>query len=308
MSGLDHLPGPHACAPAAATLGLQTPAACPKDGQPGEGECLTPAAPHEGTRHPAPPGRPSCHPHSAQRQLASACAVGLVPGPHTRTPAPRRHGQQASTACPKARRPREGERLTPDASHNNEGWRLRGTARHPCGKHRPAGHARQRASAASPRLSTRIHSKWAADPGGGSAPNPRRPSRKHKATPRGTPSWHYHSGQHQLARACAVGFVPGPHTHTPRAGETRTTGPAYPPQGRAAGRGRAPNLRRSSQRAEDPPLANLQPPPWHASPSETRMPKGQCRVPTAAHPRPQRLGSGLSLPPRRAGGRGRVIT
>ena len=34
----------------------------------------------------APPGAPSCRPHSAQSQLARARAVGLVTGPHARTP------------------------------------------------------------------------------------------------------------------------------------------------------------------------------------------------------------------------------
>ena len=34
----------------------------------------------------APPRAPSCHPHSAQSQLERARAVGLVTGPHARTP------------------------------------------------------------------------------------------------------------------------------------------------------------------------------------------------------------------------------
>ena len=78
--------GPNACAPAPRACGQRAPTAWPKDRQPGEGERLTPDAPHKGTRRPPPPGMPCCHLHRVQRQLARACAVGSVPGPHNRTP------------------------------------------------------------------------------------------------------------------------------------------------------------------------------------------------------------------------------
>ena len=48
------------------------------------GERPSPDAPHPGKR--APPQAPSCHPHSAQSQLARARAVGLVMVPHACTP------------------------------------------------------------------------------------------------------------------------------------------------------------------------------------------------------------------------------
>ena len=54
----------------------------PKDGRSGLGERRIPDAQARG----APPRAPSCRPHSAQSQLARACAVGLVTGPHARTP------------------------------------------------------------------------------------------------------------------------------------------------------------------------------------------------------------------------------
>ena len=44
----------------------------------------TPDAPHPGRRR--PPRAPLCRPHSARSQLARARAVGLVTGPHARTP------------------------------------------------------------------------------------------------------------------------------------------------------------------------------------------------------------------------------
>ena len=53
------------------------------------GERPTPDAPHPGRRR--PPRAPSCRPKSAQSQLAKARAVGLVTGPHARTP--RNHSQ-----------------------------------------------------------------------------------------------------------------------------------------------------------------------------------------------------------------------
>ena len=54
-----------------------------KDEWSGVVERPTPDAPHPGKRR--PPRTPSCHPHSAQSQLARARAVGLVTGPHART-------------------------------------------------------------------------------------------------------------------------------------------------------------------------------------------------------------------------------
>ena len=61
----------------------------PKDRQSGVGERPNPDAPHPGKR--SPPRTPACRLHSAQRQLARACAVGLVTHPHARTP--RTHSQ-----------------------------------------------------------------------------------------------------------------------------------------------------------------------------------------------------------------------
>ena len=57
----------------------------PEDGRPGEGQRLTPGAPHNGGRHPPPPGTSSRHPHGGQSRPARAHAVGPVLGPHART-------------------------------------------------------------------------------------------------------------------------------------------------------------------------------------------------------------------------------
>ena len=111
-----------------------------------------------------PPGDAPRHPHSAQRRLARAHAVGPVLGP----PRPHRplSGNTANRSwlpAARDRRPGEGKRLTPDAPHNG-GRSSPGTAsHHPHGMQPPAGHARQRDSAGPPRPHARAHGTWAAD-------------------------------------------------------------------------------------------------------------------------------------------------
>ena len=51
--------------PVPGTHGQPVKAACPNDGRPGEGQHLTPGAPHNGGR-PAPPGTASCNPRGTQ--------------------------------------------------------------------------------------------------------------------------------------------------------------------------------------------------------------------------------------------------
>ena len=76
--------GPHACSAAPTACGKQTAAACPNDGQPEEGQSLTPDAPHAGTWH-LHPVWTSRHSHSTQCQLARGRALRSVLGPHTRS-------------------------------------------------------------------------------------------------------------------------------------------------------------------------------------------------------------------------------
>ena len=70
----------------------------PEDGRPGEGQRLTPDAPHHGGR-PPPPGTALDHPcgtHAPQNMQAR----GTVLGPHTHTPAPTARGWRTPTARP----------------------------------------------------------------------------------------------------------------------------------------------------------------------------------------------------------------
>ena len=140
MQAKGTLQGPRTRTPAPTTLGWWTPTAHPEGGQLGEGERLTLDAPHNGERHP-PVGTPSSDPNSAQRRPARAHAVGPVLGPHadtnrtsdTRVAEPR-------PPHPEDGRPGEGQRLTPDAPHNNCRPPPLGTApHHPRGTQPPQG-------------------------------------------------------------------------------------------------------------------------------------------------------------------------
>ena len=98
----------------------------PEDGRPGEGQRLTPGAPHNGGRHP-PPGTPFRHPHSEQRRPARAHAGGPVQGSHARIDRTRdTRVAEPWQPAPEDGRPGKGQRLTPGAPHNG-------------GKHPPRG-------------------------------------------------------------------------------------------------------------------------------------------------------------------------
>ena len=88
----------------------------PEDGRPGEGQRLTPDAPHNGGR-PPPPGTAPHHPRGTQPPQGMQ-AKGTVLGPHTHTPAPTVRGWRSPIARPVGWQLGEGQRLTSDAPHN----------------------------------------------------------------------------------------------------------------------------------------------------------------------------------------------
>ena len=99
------------------THGSRNPSCqAPEDGRPGEGQRLTPGAPHNGGR-PTPPGTAPHHPRGTQPPQGMQ-AKGTVLGPHTHTPAPTARGWRTPTARPVGRQSGEGRRLTSDAPHN----------------------------------------------------------------------------------------------------------------------------------------------------------------------------------------------
>ena len=88
----------------------------PEDGRLGEGQRLTPDAPHNGGR-PPPPGTAPHHPRGTQPPRGMQ-AKGTVLGPHTHTPAPTAREWRTPTARPVSGQSGEGQRLTSDAPHN----------------------------------------------------------------------------------------------------------------------------------------------------------------------------------------------
>ena len=111
--------GPDTLTPAPKARGWRTPTARPVGGQSGEGQRLTSDAPHNGGRHP-PRGRPSATPTASNagpqgRTLWGHCWVPPARTDHnrdTRVAEPR-------LPAPEDGRPGEGQRLTPDAPHND---------------------------------------------------------------------------------------------------------------------------------------------------------------------------------------------
>ena len=82
----------------------------PEDGRPGEGQRLTPDAPHNGGR-PSPPGTAPHHPRGTQPPQGMQ-AKGTALGPHTHTPVPTARGWRTPTARPVGGQSGEGQRLT----------------------------------------------------------------------------------------------------------------------------------------------------------------------------------------------------
>ena len=87
-----------------------------EDRRPGDGQRLTPDAPHKGGR-PPPPGTAPHHPRGTQPPQGMQ-AKGTVLGPHTHTPAPTARGWRTPTARPVGGQSGKGQRLTSDAPHN----------------------------------------------------------------------------------------------------------------------------------------------------------------------------------------------
>ena len=88
MQAKGSVPGPHTRTPAPTACGQRAPIACPKDGQPGEGERLTLDAAHHGTRH-RPRGRPPATPtthnaNSQERALWDRCWAPIPAPPRAR--------------------------------------------------------------------------------------------------------------------------------------------------------------------------------------------------------------------------------
>ena len=206
----------------------------PEDGRQGEGERLTPDAPHNGGR-PPPSGTAPHHPSGTQPPQGMQ-AKGTVLGPHSRTPPPTARGWRTPTARPEGGQPGEGKRLTSDAPHNGVRHPPPGTAfRHP----RSAQRRLARAHAVGPVLGPHAHTNRTRDkrvaepwlpspedrrPGEGQPQTPEAPHNGGRPPPPpGTAAHHTRCTQPPQGTQ-AKGTVLGPQTRTPAptAGEKRT--------------------------------------------------------------------------------------
>ena len=315
MQAEGTVPGAHTRTPAPTARGGRTPTARPEGGQSGEGERLTPDAPHNGERR-SPQVTPFRRSNSVQCGPARAHAVGPVLDPHARTDRTRdTRVAESRLPAPEDGRQGEGQRLTPDAPHNGGRPPPLGTAPHHPRHAAPTEHASQGDSAGPPHPHTCAHSTWVADPdsqprgravGGGGAPDPRRPSQRRKAL---SPGYAFPPPPQRAMRArkgARSGAGAGsPRPHQPHPEHTGRGILAVRPRGRAAGGGTAPDTRRSSQRWQATPPGIGPPPPATRSPDRACKPRGQCWAPTPTQPRPQHVGGGPRQPAQWAGSRGR---
>ena len=216
----DGSPRPHPPAPTAS--GKWAPAARPRGGQSGVGERPTPDAPHLGGERAAL--APSCRPHSAQSQLAKARAVGLVTGPHARTPprpqpvgsGPRQPAQRMGSRGWESARPRtpHTQARGDPPGHQHAAPTARKSARSGVGDGSPHPHP------------PRTHSQWVLGPsspprvravGAGRALDPGHPTPRQEPPPPGTlmPPPQRAKPAGKSAR-CGVGAgLPRPHPPAP---------------------------------------------------------------------------------------------
>ena len=171
-----------------------------------------------------PPQAPSCRPHSAQSQLARARAVGLLTGPHARTP--RTHSQWVvgPGRMPERTSGRGWESVRPRTLHTQARGASPGALVPPPQREKPARKsARCGVGDGSPRphrphpqpvgSGPRPHARKDAWSGVGERPTPDAPH-PDKRRPPWAPSCRPHSAQSQLPRARAVGLVTGAHART----------------------------------------------------------------------------------------------
>ena len=288
----------------------------PEDGRPGEGQRLTPDAPHNGGR-PLPPGTAPHHPRGTQPPQGMQ-AKGAVLGPHTHTPAPTACGWRTPTARPVGGQSGEGQRLTSDAPHNN-------------GRHPPRVRlsATCTASNASPQGQTLWGRCWVPTPapttpgthwsrnpgcplqrtggrGGGQRRTPDAPHNGGRSPPPGTAP-HHPRGTQPPQGMQATGTVLGPHTHTPAPTARGWRTPTARPVG-----GQSPEGQRLTSDA--PHNGRWHPPRGRPSANPTASnagPQGRtlwgwCWVPTPAPTAPGTHGSrNPGCPLQRTGGQGR---
>ena len=181
------VPGPHACTDGTRDTRVAEPwLPAPEDGRPGEGQRLTPDAPHSGGR-PPPPGTAPHHPRGMQPPQGMQ-AKGTVLGPHTHTPAPTAPGRRSQTARPVGGQSQWWKAAPPGTPfrhpHSEQRWPARAHAVGPVlGPHARTDRT-QDTRVAQPRLPAPEH--WR--PGEGQRLTPEAPHHGGRHPPRGRPS------------------------------------------------------------------------------------------------------------------------
>ena len=249
----------------------------PEDGRPGDGQRLTPDAPHNGGR-PALPGTapPPTPRHAAPTGHASQGDSVGPPHPHTRA-----HSTWVADPNSPPSRLAVGGGTAPDLRRPSQWWKAPPPVDALPPPPQPATPARKGArcgaGAGSPRphrphpghtgrgtLAARSRGRAA---GGGTAPDTGRPSQRWQANPPadGPQAAPRHAAP--TGHASQGDSVGPPHPHT-RAHSMWVADPNSPPSGLAVGGGTAPDLRRPSQWWKAPPPGDdLPPPPQPATPA-----------------------------------------
>ena len=264
-----------------------------------------------------PPGNtlPPTPQRATPARKGARCGAGAgSPRPHRPHPGHTGRGTLAARSRGRA----AGGGTAPDTRRPSQRWQATPPRDDPGPAPRhaaPTGHAGQGDNVGPPHPQTRTQSTWVADPnsppsgravGGGTAPDPRRPSQWWKAPPPGTPFRHPHSEQRRPARAHAVGPVLGPHARTDRTRDTRDAEPWLPaPEDGRLGEGQRLTPGTPHNGGRPPPRGRPPSTPAACSPHRARRPRGQCWAPAPTHPRPQHVGGGPQQPAEWAGSRGR---
>ena len=307
--------GPHARTDRTRDIRVAEPwPPAPEDGWPGEGQRLTPGAPHNGGR-PPPPGTAPHHPRG-MRPPRGMQAAGTVLGSHTHPPAPTARGRRTPTARPVGGQSGEGRHLASDAPPRKAP--PPGTPfRHPHSEQRrPA-----RAHAVGPVLGphartdrtrdTRVAEPWLPTseegrPGEGQRLTPGAPLNGGRPSPPGTAP-HHPRGMQPPQGMQAAGTVLGSHTHTPAPTARGWRIPTTRPVGGQSGEGQRLTSDAPHNGGRHPPRGRpfATPTASNAGP-QGRTLWGRCWVPT---PAPTARGTHGSRNPgrplQRTGGRGR---
>ena len=234
----------------------------PEDGRPGEGQRLTPDAPHNGGR-PLPPrdGPPPPPPHAAPTGHAGQGDSVGPPHPHARA-----HSMWVADPDSPPSGRAFGRGTAPDHRRPSQRWKAAPRERpfrHPHSEQRRPARAHALGPVLDPHArtdctrDTRVAEPWLPAPEDGrpgegqrltpdtphNGGRPPPPGDGHLAPPRhAAPTGHAGQGD----------SVGPPHPHT-RAHSTWVADPDSPPSGRAVGGGTAPDLKRPSQWWKAPP-------------------------------------------------------